>query len=241
MSLCNKGKPPKGGRYLVCSKAARGKGCAYRAWRYEDVELYVLAKLREIDIASVMGETSLTKDISDVRTALAGAHEEIAACERKLSKFQSALNEDEEAPPEGFLKMWRKEEAKLHELRVTLDKLCSQEQMLVQRVEDPVSFGEQLVKLYEAMDTLDEEQKYLVRVRLRERLTVLIKRIAIRPLRRDESRWHDGAPRDRLISIEFRNGAVRSIIPIGKNDVFSLDSKRPPAAGDAAAVAAGAT
>jgi Recombinase/Recombinase zinc beta ribbon domain len=53
MHYVNKGDGPKGGHYLVCSKAKRGLGVckrAYRSWNYEKLENIVLSALhREID------------------------------------------------------------------------------------------------------------------------------------------------------------------------------------------------
>lgn len=46
MSLINKGAPPKGGRYLLCSDAARAAGCTHgRHWRLDLVERVVVEKM----------------------------------------------------------------------------------------------------------------------------------------------------------------------------------------------------
>ena len=51
MLFINKGKPPKGGRYYVCSAAARDDGCDNkRLWNARDVERHVL---RQIDPARI--------------------------------------------------------------------------------------------------------------------------------------------------------------------------------------------
>jgi DNA invertase Pin-like site-specific DNA recombinase len=51
MLFLNKGKPPKGGRYYVCSAAARDDGCDNkRLWNTRDVERYVL---RQVDPARI--------------------------------------------------------------------------------------------------------------------------------------------------------------------------------------------
>jgi DNA invertase Pin-like site-specific DNA recombinase len=38
VTLTNKGKPPKGARYLVCTRAKSGAGCTYQAVRYDRIE-----------------------------------------------------------------------------------------------------------------------------------------------------------------------------------------------------------
>ncbi|MEY9461897.1 hypothetical protein ABH973_002310 [Bradyrhizobium ottawaense] len=51
MLFLNKGKPPKGGCYYVCSKAARDGGCDNkRLWNVKEVERHLL---RQIDPASI--------------------------------------------------------------------------------------------------------------------------------------------------------------------------------------------
>ena len=224
MSLSNKGKPPKGGRYLVCSNARRGNGCAYRAWRYDEIETLVLVKLRELDLASVMGSTSLTQDLTEARTKIARASDDLSECQKLQLGFEATVDEFEGKLPRALLERWRAEESREAELQDLLEALRAREQEIAQRTQDPASFGEQLIALYEAMDTLPAQERYRVRVRLRERLAILIERITIRALRRDEPRMLHGVPRDRLIQVHFRNGQRRTIVPIGKNDVFSVDT-----------------
>ncbi|HEX5439170.1 MAG TPA: magnesium chelatase domain-containing protein [Gemmatimonadaceae bacterium] len=38
MTRVNKGEPPKGGAYLVCTRAKTGAGCKYRTFRYDHIE-----------------------------------------------------------------------------------------------------------------------------------------------------------------------------------------------------------
>lgn len=52
MQFLNKDKPPKGGQYCVCSKAARNDGCENKhLWNARNVERYVL---QQIDPARVV-------------------------------------------------------------------------------------------------------------------------------------------------------------------------------------------
>jgi hypothetical protein len=53
MLFLNKGKPPKGGRYYVCSAAAREDGCDNkRLWNARDVERYLLHQIDPARIAA---------------------------------------------------------------------------------------------------------------------------------------------------------------------------------------------
>ncbi len=54
MRMVDKGKGPKGGRYLRCSGGDRGLGCTTKGWRYDDFERSFLFLAREVDLAAVM-------------------------------------------------------------------------------------------------------------------------------------------------------------------------------------------
>ncbi len=48
MAFVDKGKPPKGNRYLVCDQARRGLGCSYTSVRYDEFENAVLENCRRL-------------------------------------------------------------------------------------------------------------------------------------------------------------------------------------------------
>lgn len=54
MHYVNKGPPPKGGSYLVCSKGRRGLSCSAVGWRYSDFESSFLAFVHELDLESLV-------------------------------------------------------------------------------------------------------------------------------------------------------------------------------------------
>lgn len=55
MRLVNKGKPPKGYRYYVCSNGMRGaSGCRYHSWRHSYVEPFLLLAIQEIDYRELL-------------------------------------------------------------------------------------------------------------------------------------------------------------------------------------------
>lgn len=77
MEYTNKGKPPKGGRYLVCSKAKRGGGCSNnRHYRYEPLEI---ALLRALSVNEVLHElnTDIDNELNKVIALKAEANEEL--------------------------------------------------------------------------------------------------------------------------------------------------------------------
>lgn len=67
MQMENKGRPPKGQRYLACSDARRGVGCDNeRRWRVEKVEEAVLQALRRVELPGAPRMSSAAKDAIEV-------------------------------------------------------------------------------------------------------------------------------------------------------------------------------
>lgn len=55
MRLVNKGKPPKGYRYYVCSNGMRAAGgCQYHSWRHSVVEFVLLRAIQEVDYRTLL-------------------------------------------------------------------------------------------------------------------------------------------------------------------------------------------
>lgn len=75
--MVNKGKSPKGGRYLRCASSLLGSGCTAKSWRYEDFEQAFLSFCIEVDIASA-------DEAADRQAAEALRNQSIAASEERL-------------------------------------------------------------------------------------------------------------------------------------------------------------
>lgn len=90
MHFENKGSA-KGGRYLVCGTALRGKGCCSKRWKYGDFETSFLAFVEELDLGSMfMSDTdaleraSVEGQISALEGQLLLADQEAEAIYRLL-------------------------------------------------------------------------------------------------------------------------------------------------------------
>jgi DNA invertase Pin-like site-specific DNA recombinase len=69
----NKGLPPKGGTFLVCSAAKSGLACVTTGWRYEHFETSFLAFVDQLDLPTlVANENSHRKELEDKIQALQG-------------------------------------------------------------------------------------------------------------------------------------------------------------------------
>jgi len=96
----NKGKPPKGGSYLVCSHARRSMGCARHAWRYPETQAHIISNLLELDFRELFpslferGREAIHKLESDL---LVKEHE-LVTVDGKLERLTDLLLEREASP-----------------------------------------------------------------------------------------------------------------------------------------------
>lgn len=91
MHQVNKGKTPKGGKYLVCSKARNAKGCKYTSFRYNDIEQSVIIKLLR-----VRNHQKLSGDSKDIDSLKA----QIQVTEGKLQDAVNSLKQFLDVSPD---------------------------------------------------------------------------------------------------------------------------------------------
>ncbi|WLB05030.1 recombinase family protein [Bradyrhizobium elkanii] len=74
MHYQNKGQPPKGRSYLVCSNAIRKKGCEMTGrWRYDQFELTFLSFVEQLDLASLVSSSEHSSKRNEVAFQLDAA------------------------------------------------------------------------------------------------------------------------------------------------------------------------
>lgn len=87
MRMVDKGKGPKGGRYLKCSAAVRGLGCATKGWRYDAFESSFLFVAKEVDLASVLNAETANRAAADLDLRLSAAQEKLTRIETQRERF----------------------------------------------------------------------------------------------------------------------------------------------------------
>jgi hypothetical protein len=93
MTFDNKGRGPKGGRYLVCSKAKRRLGCRSVRWRYDDFETSFLAFVTEINLASLLGSEGRSDERRRLEVQIAALEGELASVVELMEKTYAILQE----------------------------------------------------------------------------------------------------------------------------------------------------
>jgi DNA invertase Pin-like site-specific DNA recombinase len=102
MIYLNKGKPPKGGKYLTCSGARRGICENHKHFSYGDVEALILESLNELDISSLIkNETSASKQLESDIVVLDG---ELKGLVNKRKLLLRNFTDDEDATTISVIK-----------------------------------------------------------------------------------------------------------------------------------------
>ncbi|ABB39570.2 Recombinase [Oleidesulfovibrio alaskensis G20] len=95
MHFENKGKPPKGGTYLVCSNARMKLGCKRYSWRYPQAQAHILMNLTELnyrELFPTLYEKS-RESVERLQDKLLVMEERLKATEAKLERLTNILIE----------------------------------------------------------------------------------------------------------------------------------------------------
>jgi DNA invertase Pin-like site-specific DNA recombinase len=92
MTRLNKGEPPKGGTYFVCSDAARAVSCTNtRKWRAEEVEQKVIGKLHGHDVERVLNPPE-----PEQANVVDGLRARIASAEHQRDRWAKAFDDGDD-------------------------------------------------------------------------------------------------------------------------------------------------
>ena len=103
MHFVNKGKGPKGGTYLKCSSAIKGKDCCKTAWRYSEFEASFLFFVKELDLRWVIGAKKKASRRELFANRLSGLHLDLEAAVSERERHYNRLMADSETKPSAFV------------------------------------------------------------------------------------------------------------------------------------------
>ncbi|WP_320174100.1 recombinase family protein [Maridesulfovibrio sp.] len=86
MHFENKGKPPKGGSYLVCSHARMNLNCKRYAWRYPETQAHIILNLLELDYRELFPSV-----FENCRESVQKLEDSVNTTESRLNATQSKI------------------------------------------------------------------------------------------------------------------------------------------------------
>jgi DNA invertase Pin-like site-specific DNA recombinase len=231
----NKGDGPKGGTYLICDGAKRGRGCPSVRWRYRDFEATFLAFVEELDVESIINERSQSEKRKELENELAALKGELSTVSDLMEKTYAVLSQ---GGPVGFVtgKLNEHEQRRV-ELSRSIDLKSAEREELLSRQLRYQRSKEEIRQLVDRLQSPVNEELFKLRAQIASQLKILIETLVLAPLGdrpktekaieylEGETDASDvishfaerlSSKRDdrRYFAVGFRNGTVRAVYPI---------------------------
>jgi DNA invertase Pin-like site-specific DNA recombinase len=183
MELVSKGKPPKGGLYLVCDSARRGRGCAYYSIKYEGLEKLLLNYCKGLHVDEVLPDKEKQSELAQLKSQSSALAGELGQVQDWIANLTDSIADTEDKRVRQTL------QKKLSELlddreRLEWDK-SRIEAKIAQLSKASESIEEQLQSIEQLLDYMQSASKEKlidVRLRLRDKLRQLIQKIIVYPV-----------------------------------------------------------
>lgn len=222
MTLVSKGAKKNTGRYLVCSAASRGKGCLYRAWRYNHLEDIVLAHVRNIDYRIVLkGDEALKEEIG-LETEEISVLSELDKNEKTLLKLTKSVDAFDGLIPNTFIEMINNAELNILALTKRNKEIAEGKRLLAEKKSNSKEFVKNLLEVLTEIDNSSSERKYGLRVKIRSEIAKSVKSISLYSRTRTELKL-EKPPNRRSLKIYFRYGGSRTVLMINDEKAHVID------------------
>ncbi|WP_235836058.1 recombinase family protein [Acetivibrio thermocellus] len=185
MHFINKGKPPKGGKYLVCDASRRLKTCTAKPIRYEEFEQLFFDNFEELDISQLIpGEDETQARINELEKLLTVNRQRLLEIDSKVENFSDTIGRtkdsrireqlekklsqafDDKESLESENKKFEREITELRQQKAGLEKNI-----------------EQAKEIYQLLNSAQgETERIELRLRLRQQIQKSIEWIKIYPL-----------------------------------------------------------
>jgi DNA invertase Pin-like site-specific DNA recombinase len=175
MAFENKGIGSRGGTYLVCGNAQRGKGCRATRWRYQDFEASFLAFVEELDLESIVNASDDAEKRKTLEDELASIRGELTSVSTLMESTYAVLRAG--GPPE-----FNELSAKQSELSARLSSKEAEQKEFNARDSRFYTSREEIKELVSNLQKQPTGELYKVRAQIAARLKVLVETLLLAPL-----------------------------------------------------------
>jgi DNA invertase Pin-like site-specific DNA recombinase len=180
MHYQNKGAPPKGRTYLVCSKALRDDGCAMTGrWRYDQFEATFLSFVEQLDLASLVQSSEHSNMRSKLALSLEAVEGKINLIQEKVRRAIETSMALAEFKSELLAEIIKKGEEELTEAKKVRQQLRHEIALLDQTALTYYSCPDQVAGLIERVRAARGGDVYKLRTQIASRLQSLISKIRL--------------------------------------------------------------
>jgi len=202
------------GKYIACSNARRGVCCKFVQWEYQDFEQMVLRFCKEVDLAQVLGvDRNSEAEINSAMRRLESIKLEIDKVSARNESLLDALeNMGAGEPPQTIIDRLKANQSKKDELQVDKQQAEEQIKQLKNSRFDASVQQNLIVELMQRLETLQDTERHLLRIRLSEAIKRVITKIVTFP----GGRWYTDEEietyrRDLISSDEFDEKEINKI------------------------------
>ncbi|MGI6544081.1 MAG: recombinase family protein [Limnochordia bacterium] len=185
MHFINKGKPPKGRKYLVCDASRRLKTCTAKPIRYEEFEQLFFDNFEELDISQLIpGEDETQARINELEKLLTVNRQRLLEIDSKVENFSDTIGRTKDSRIREQL------EKKLSQAFDDKERLESENKKFEREITElrQQKAGlekdiEQAKEIYQLLNSAQgETERIELRLRLRQQIQKSIEWIKIYPL-----------------------------------------------------------
>jgi DNA invertase Pin-like site-specific DNA recombinase len=181
MVMVNKGRPPKGGAYLVCSSARRNLGCGYRSVRYGIVERAFLTMCQNFDVTALLPtsvETTVSTRLRNAQDALDG---EIATKRDLMGRIVESLAKIDGQVAQSINDKLLQYEQELVSLGENRRQVAEQLSLAAVGEARTLGLKKNFMALLLLMQQAEETEQYVIRSRFNEVLKTALADFTIGP------------------------------------------------------------
>jgi DNA invertase Pin-like site-specific DNA recombinase len=202
----NKGPSSRGGTYLICGNAQRGRGCDATRWRYQDFEASFLAFVQELDLESIINaneDATKRKRLEDEVSAIRG---ELSSAAALMEQTYALLRAG--GPAEFVAGKLNELTAKQSELSKHLASKEAEQRDFNGRDSRFYTSREEIKSLVKSLQMPPSDDLYKLRAQIASRLKTLVKTLLI-------------APRGALPAMQRSIDQLKEIAGEGADDVIA--------------------
>ncbi len=172
-----------GAQYLVCDNARRGRGCEYASVRYGEVEHVILEHCKGLRAQDILPDSSKTaSEIQQLKSVLVATEAKINEAEFKAGNITDTISMTTDKRNREIL------DKKLTEILDKKEKLEDEKKSLHGKIDSLSQLSdnfemtiEDLKGLFTLMETVQDEERIILRMKLKNELRSLIERIDLYP------------------------------------------------------------
>lgn len=177
----NKGKPPKGGRYLRCYSSIRAHGCTAPAWDYFRFERNFLALVSEIDLRPMLANLEATQKAESLNNRLTAVDGLIGEQLKRQSRLLAAIEDGGSEAPAAAMARLKDLESELSQLNLEKKRLEIEISRVDASAEDVLDKQAKIRSIKEMLDAPDEEQQFRARAKLAQLIAGTVSAIYLYP------------------------------------------------------------